>query len=96
VRFDGLKQIVPFPVLAETRKSNMISGDVQSRVFKTKHFSTYGLGWQSYDYNGRRVWEHSGGANGFCFAKTEFIPEENLGVLVYTNTDANIHFMMHW
>lgn len=86
-RFDG-KRIVPFSVLAETRKSNMISNDVNSKIFKTKHFSTYGLGWQSYDYEGRRVWEHSGGANGFV-TKTEFIPEENLGVLVYTNTDAN-------
>jgi CubicO group peptidase (beta-lactamase class C family) len=86
-RFEG-KQVIPFSVLAETRKSNMISNDVNSRVFKTKHFSTYGLGWQSYDYEGRRVWEHSGGANGFV-TKTEFIPEENLGVLVYTNTDAN-------
>jgi hypothetical protein len=86
-RFDG-KRIVPFSVLAETRKSNMISNDVNSKIFKTKHFSTYGLGWQSYDYESRRVWEHSGGANGFV-TKTEFIPEENLGVLVYTNTDAN-------
>jgi len=86
-RFEG-KRIVPFSVLAETRKSNMISNDVNSKLFKTKHFSTYGLGWQSYDYEGRRVWEHSGGANGFV-TKTEFIPEENLGVLVYTNTDAN-------
>jgi hypothetical protein len=34
------------------------------------------------------VWEHSGGANGFV-TKTEFIPEVGLGVLVYTNTDAN-------
>jgi hypothetical protein len=86
-RFEG-KRIVPFSVLAETRKSNMISNDVNSKIFKTKHFSNYGLGWQSYDYEGRRVWEHSGGANGFV-TKTEFIPEENLGVLVYTNSDAN-------
>lgn len=86
-RFDG-KQIVPFTVLSETRKSNMISSDVNSRIFKSKHFSTYGLGWQSYDYESRRIWEHSGGANGFV-TKTEFIPEENLGVLVYTNTDMN-------
>jgi CubicO group peptidase (beta-lactamase class C family) len=86
-RFDG-KRIVPFSVLEETRKSNMVVRDVNSRLFKTKHFSTYGLGWFSYDYEGRRVWEHGGGANGFV-TKTEFIPEENLGVLVYTNTDAN-------
>jgi hypothetical protein len=40
------------------------------------------------DYNGRRVIEHSGGANGFV-TKTELVPEENLGVIVYTNTDVN-------
>ncbi|GAB1447659.1 MAG: serine hydrolase [Bacteroidia bacterium] len=86
-RFNG-KQVIPFPVLAETRRSNMIVNDVRSPIFKTKHFSTYGLGWSSYDYEGRRVWEHSGGANGFV-TKTEFIPEENLGILVYTNSDQN-------
>jgi hypothetical protein len=86
-RFNG-KRVVPFKVLAETRKSNTIVGDPSSRLYKSKHFSTYGLGWSSYDYEGRRIWEHSGGANGFV-TKTEFIPEENMGVLVYTNTDAN-------
>ncbi len=86
-RFNG-KRLLPFSVLAETRRSQMVSNDVNSRAFKTKHFSNYGLGWQSYDYNARRIWEHSGGANGFV-TKTEFIPEENLGILVYTNTDAN-------
>lgn len=86
-RFNG-KRLVPFSVLAETRKSQMVSNDVNSRIYKTKHFSNYGLGWQSYDYEARRIWEHSGGANGFV-TKTEFIPEENLGILVYTNTDAN-------
>lgn len=86
-KFNG-KQIMPFSVLAETRKSNMVTNDVNSKIFKSKHFSNYGLGWNSYDYEGKRVWEHSGGANGFV-TKTEFIPELNLGVLVYTNTDAN-------
>jgi CubicO group peptidase (beta-lactamase class C family) len=86
-RFNG-KRVVPFKVLAETRRSNMVVGDPSSRLYKSKHFSTYGLGWSSYDYEGRRIWEHSGGANGFV-TKTEFIPEENMGVLVYTNTDAN-------
>ncbi|MCG9879367.1 MAG: serine hydrolase [Bacteroidia bacterium] len=86
-RFEG-KEIVPFSVLKETRKSHMIVNDVNSKIFTSKHFVTYGLGWSSYDYMGKRVWEHSGGANGFV-TKTEFIPEANLGVLVYTNTDAN-------
>ncbi len=81
-------QLVPESVILETRKSNMIANDVNSKVFKSKHFVTYGLGWQLYDYHGRRVIEHSGGANGFV-TKTELIPEEQLGVIVYTNTDQN-------
>jgi CubicO group peptidase (beta-lactamase class C family) len=82
------KQVVPYKVLQETRKSIMISGDYSSKLFPSKHFGAYGLGWNSYDYHGKRVWEHSGGANGFV-TKTEFIPEANLGVIVYTNSDAN-------
>ena len=86
-KFNG-KEVVPFSVIKETRKSNMIVSDASSKIFPSKHFVTYGLGWSSYDFHGKRVWEHSGGANGFV-TKTEFIPEANLGVLVYTNTDAN-------
>ncbi len=81
-------QIIPADVIAETRKSNMVVSDVNSRLFKNKHFSTYTLGWSMNDFNGKRVIEHSGGANGFV-TKTEFIPEEKLGVIVYTNSDAN-------
>lgn len=86
-QFNG-KQIIPAEVIAETRKSNMVVNDVNSKFFKSKHFATYTLGWQMNDYNGRRVIEHSGGANGFV-TKTELVPEENLGVIVYTNTDVN-------
>ncbi len=86
-RFNG-STIVPWAALAETRKSQMIVGDVNSRIFPTKHFTTYGLGWELYDYNGKKVCEHGGGANGFV-TKTKFIPEMGLGVIVYTNTDAN-------
>lgn len=86
-KFNG-QQLIPAGVIAETRRSNMVVGDVYSKAFKSKHFSTYGLGWFLYDYEGRRIIEHSGGANGFV-TKTEFIPEEQLGVIVYTNTDAN-------
>lgn len=86
-RYEG-KQIVPMSVLNETRRGNMISSDAPNRLFPGKHFATYGLGWNSYSYKGRRFWEHSGGANGFV-TKTEFCPEEQLGVIVYTNSDEN-------
>lgn len=86
-RFNG-NQIVTWSALRETRTSQMIVGDVNSRMFPSKHFSTYGLGWEMYDYNGKKVMEHGGGANGFV-TKTKFIPEAGLGIIVYTNTDAN-------
>lgn len=84
----NIVQILPSEVIAETRKSHMVNTDVNSTIFPLKHFVNYGLGWQMYDYAGRRIIEHSGGSNGFV-TKTEMIPEENLGVIVYTNTDAN-------
>jgi CubicO group peptidase (beta-lactamase class C family) len=86
-RFNG-SRIIPWQALNETRTSQMNVGDVNSKLFPSKHFTTYGLGWEMYDYNGKKVIEHGGGANGFV-TKTKFIPELGLGVIVYTNTDAN-------
>lgn len=86
-RYEG-NQVIPYKVLQETRKAQMANGDIHSNLFPSKHFSSYGLGWNSYDYQGKRIWEHSGGANGFV-TKTEFIPEVNLGVIVYTNSESN-------
>ena len=40
------KQIIPADVIAETRKSNMVVNDINSKLFKSKHFATYTLGWQ--------------------------------------------------
>ncbi len=86
-KFNG-KQILPWKVLQETRKSQMLVNDVSSKTFKTMNFSTYGLGWFIGDFEGRKIYSHSGGSNGFV-TKTDFIPQENLGIIVYTNTDAN-------
>lgn len=46
------------------------------------HFITYGLGWVSYDYRGRRVDEGPGGG---MSSIVTVVPEENLGVAVCTN-----------
>lgn len=86
-RFNG-QQLVPWPVIAETRTTMMNAGDVNSKMFPSRHFTTYGLGWEMYDYNGKKVIEHGGGTNGFV-TKTKFIPEMGLGIIVYTNSDAN-------
>lgn len=81
------KSIIPSSVISETWKSNTIISDYYGS-FYPKNFTTYALGWQIYDYQGHRVIEHGGGANGFV-TKTKIIPSLNIGIIVYTNSDAN-------
>jgi CubicO group peptidase (beta-lactamase class C family) len=81
-RYAG-KQIVPFSVLRETRKPQTI---LEGRTSSATHFSTYCLGWFSYDYNGKQVFYHDGGADGFL-STVCFIPELNLGITVLVNSD---------
>jgi hypothetical protein len=40
------------------------------------------------EYNGKKIVSHTGGVNGFVTSVT-LIPEEKLGIIVLTNTDAN-------
>src|SRR6476620_8911907 len=38
------------------------------------------------DYNGKQIYYHTGGADGFV-TNTCFVPEENLGISILTNND---------
>ena len=58
------------------------------KQFNTGHFSLYGLGWFLEEYCGKKIVSHTGGVNGFVTSVT-LIPEEKLGILVFTNTDQN-------
>ena len=89
-RYEG-KRIFPFSVLQMTRQSNMIVSNPFNPMFPSKHFQTYGLGWFLEDYNGKKIIQHDGGANGFVTTVC-FLPEENLGITVLTNTDANYFY----
>lgn len=86
-KFEG-KQIVPADVLANTRLPRTIAGSGGSRLYKSQHFNLYGLGWFLKDYEGRKLVMHEGGANGFV-TSTVVVPEDKLGIVVLTNTDAN-------
>ena len=81
-RYSG-KQVVPFSVLKETRKPQII---LENRPNAMTHFSTYCLGWFSSDYNGKQLFYHDGGADGFL-STVCFIPELNLGMVVLVNSD---------
>ena len=50
--------------------------------------SSYGLGWFVEPYRGYMMAEHGGNINGFSSLVT-LLPEQNLGVVVLTNLDAN-------
>lgn len=51
------------------------------------HFRNYGLGWYLADHSGRRIIWHDGGLPGFL-SKVALVPEENLGIVMMTNSYA--------
>jgi CubicO group peptidase (beta-lactamase class C family) len=58
---------------------------VPSKRFPSMHFSAYGLGWGLSDYQARKVVKHSGGYDGMN-SQVVLVPEENLGIVVLTNS----------
>jgi CubicO group peptidase (beta-lactamase class C family) len=56
----------------------------------TKMFSAYGLGWFLNDYRGRKMVTHTGGLDGML-SQTSLLPEENLGVIVLTNSETSAY-----
>lgn len=85
-KLDG-KQIIPASAIGQTWAPNSILGN-GGTMFNRGHFSLYGLGWFLEEYEGRKIVSHTGGVNGFVTSVT-LLPEEKLGILVFTNTDAN-------
>ncbi|HVX50966.1 MAG TPA: serine hydrolase [Chitinophagaceae bacterium] len=79
------KRIIPWPVLRRTRDMNTIISSRKSFHLPV-HYVGYGLGVFQCDYAGRQVFWHTGGAFGFV-TNTCFVPEENLGIIVFTNND---------
>ncbi|MBA2248863.1 MAG: serine hydrolase [Chitinophagaceae bacterium] len=86
----GGKQIIPWTALQKTRDMNTIITSRRSSVYPT-HFRGYGLGVFINDYNGRTIYWHTGGADGFV-TNTCFVPEEKLGIVILTNNDNQSFF----
>ena len=90
-RYEG-KQILPWKVLQRTRDMNTIISSRRSSVYPS-NFTGYGLGVVERDYNGRQVFWHTGGADGFV-TNVCFVPEEKLGITILTNNDNQNFFEM--
>ncbi|MEO0556647.1 MAG: serine hydrolase [Bacteroidota bacterium] len=61
-----------------------ISRAARARTPST-HVRAYGLGWFLNDYHGRWIVGHGGGYDGM-FSRLMLVPEENLGVVILTNS----------
>lgn len=61
--------------------------DATMKNSPTKHFNSYGMGWFLFDYQGRKIVNHSGGLDGML-SYTVLIPEDNTGFVVLTNSES--------
>jgi CubicO group peptidase (beta-lactamase class C family) len=67
--------------------------EAASQFNPTRHFSLYGFGWALSDYQGRKIVSHGGGLDGMI-SQTALMPEENLGVVVLTNSESPLNTIM--
>jgi CubicO group peptidase (beta-lactamase class C family) len=75
---------------------NMIVGGISERAEKfnpTTHFNLYGLGWGLSDYQGRKVVSHGGGLDGMT-SRVALMPEENLGLVILTNSESALSVIL--
>ena len=84
------KEIIPAKAIEAIMTPNSIIGN-GGTFFNEGHFSLYGLGLELSEYEGRKIVAHTGGVTGFVSSVT-LIPEEKLGIVVFTNTDQNYFF----
>jgi hypothetical protein len=81
------KRILSRETVEEVWKPNIIypTSREAKELYPSTHFSTYGLGWGLRDYRGRFIATHTGGIDGML-SQVLLAPEEELGIVVLTNT----------
>jgi CubicO group peptidase (beta-lactamase class C family) len=84
------KEVIPYDAIKKSQYPRSIIRKA-GHPFNTAHYSLYGMGWDLMDYEGREIVSHTGGVDGFVTSVT-LLPEENLGIVVLTNTDANAFY----
>jgi CubicO group peptidase (beta-lactamase class C family) len=85
-RYSG-KRLVSEDAIWETRMPEVkYDPDLLNLHNPLAQNASYGLGWMSYEYQGRMVYEHPGG---WMSSNIAFVPEERLAVGVFTNANFN-------
>lgn len=93
-KFEG-KQIFSEQQSGEMWSAHTILGvnPFPAKDAPTKLFSAVGLGWFLNDYRGRKVVSHGGGLDGMI-SQTAMMPEENLGLVVLTNSETGVNTIL--
>ncbi len=68
--------------------------EAASRNMPSRHFNAYGLGWNLFDYQGKKIVTHSGGLDGML-SRTVLIPETNTGFVILTNSEYPVYNIMY-
>lgn len=82
----GGKRLLKESTIEEMHSPQVVMpiGASTRRLFPTRNFSAYGLGWRLEDYHGRKVVQHTGSVNA-TRTQVGMIPSEGVGVVVMTN-----------
>jgi CubicO group peptidase (beta-lactamase class C family) len=86
----GNTRIIPEEAIREIWYPHSIIGSGTPQ-FNEGHFLLYGLGFELREYAGRKIVSHTGAVTGFLSSVT-LVPEENLGIAVFTNSIRNSLF----
>ena len=91
---DG-KQLVDASIIEETHTPHtpIRLTAIERKLFPSRHFSAYGLGWFLSDSHGRLIVRHTGGVDGML-SSVVLIPEEKLGIAVFTNKLPNAAYVV--
>jgi CubicO group peptidase (beta-lactamase class C family) len=91
---DG-KQLVDAAIIEEmhTLHTPIKLTPVERKLFPSRHFAAYGLGWFLSDSHGRFIVRHTGGVDGML-SSVVLIPEEKLGIAVFTNKLPNAAYVI--
>ena len=84
------RRILEASTIEEMHAPQVVMGmdSVTRRMFPTRNFSAYGLGWRLHDEHGRKVVQHTGSVN-YTRTQVGMIPSEGIGVVVLANLSSS-------
>ena len=88
-------RFVDATIIEETRTPHtpIRLSPMERKLFPSRHYAAYGLGWFLSDIHGRFIVRHTGGVDGML-SSVFLVPEEKLGIAVFTNKLPNATFVV--